>query len=152
MSFAMTREEREAFLSETHIGVFAVAEDGRGPLAVPVWYAYEPGGSIRFVTGGSSRKATLLRAGGRAGLCVQTEATPYRYVSVEGPAEVGTPDFERDVRRVALRYLGAELGEKYLQETEGERADYVLVTIRPERWYSVDYSKWPLLASPSGSS
>jgi hypothetical protein len=46
------------------------------------------------------------------------------------------------------------MGEKYLRETEAEQTygELILVTIRPERWHSADYSKWPLFASPSGSS
>ena len=39
-SFVMSRSEREAFLTEVHVGIIAIAEQGRGPLAVPVWYAY----------------------------------------------------------------------------------------------------------------
>src|SRR5215472_6239691 len=110
MPMTMSSEEREAFLSETHVAVVSVDEPGRGPLTVPVWYRYEPGGHVRFVTGGSSRKARLLRAAGRLSLCVQTETPPYKYVSIEGPATFGVPDFELDVRQVALRYLGEQLG------------------------------------------
>jgi len=142
--FGMTREEREAFLAETHVGVVAIAEEGRAPLAVPVWYAYEPGGEIRFVTGPSSRKGRLLKQAARASLCVQTETAPYKYVSVEGPASVGpVKDFERDVRQVAHRYLGHDLGEMYLAATADDRkkSGEVLVTIRPQRWYCVDYGK-----------
>jgi nitroimidazol reductase NimA-like FMN-containing flavoprotein (pyridoxamine 5'-phosphate oxidase superfamily) len=51
MSVAMTPKEREAFLAAVRVGVLAVAEEGRGPLTVPVWYSYEPGGEIRLVTG-----------------------------------------------------------------------------------------------------
>ena len=61
MSLAMSRAEREAFLAETHVAVVSVAQPGRGPLAVPVWYRYEPGGDVRFVTGGRSKKAELIR-------------------------------------------------------------------------------------------
>jgi len=31
----MTKEEREAFLADVHVGVISVAEDGHGPLVVP---------------------------------------------------------------------------------------------------------------------
>ena len=55
----MTKSEREAFLAETRVGIVSIAEAGRGPLTVPVWYHYEPGGVVRFVTGGASRKAAL---------------------------------------------------------------------------------------------
>lgn len=142
MSLAMSRAQREAFLAETHVAVISVAREGRGPLSVPVWYRYEPGGTIRFVTGGSSKKADLIRKAGRITLCAQTETPPYQYVTVEGPAVIeGEPHFERDVREVALRYLGAELGELYLQMTAQERVGSVAVVLTPERWSSVDYHK-----------
>jgi PPOX class probable F420-dependent enzyme len=139
----MTRQEREAFLAEMHVGVLAIAEAGRAPLAVPVWYAYEPGGEIRIVTGPNSRKGRLLGQAGRASLCVQTETVPYKYVSVEGPTSLGPVDYERDVRGIAHRYLGPEMGEVYLTVTKEQRETHgeVLVTIRPQRWYTVDYGK-----------
>ena len=142
MSLAMSRAEREAFLAETRVAVISVADEGRGPLTVPVWHIYEPGKHVRFVTGGASRKAALIHKAARLSLCVQTETPPYRYVSVEGPVTIGVPDYERDIRPTALRYLGPQLGELYLQATAGERAGSILVTLAPERWLSVDYAKW----------
>ncbi len=146
MSLAMTKNAREAFLAETRVAVVSIADGARGPLTVPVWYAYERGGALRFVTGGSSRKARLIRAAGRLSLCVQTETPPYRYVSVEGPATITAPDYERDVRATALRYLGPQMGEMYLHATAGERAGSILVTVQPERWFTVDYGKWTAAA------
>ena len=84
-SLSMTRAEREAFLADLHVGVISIAREGRGPLAIPIWYAYAPGGEIRIVTGGDSFKLSLLRRAGRFTLCAQDETPPYRYVSVEGP-------------------------------------------------------------------
>jgi len=139
MSLAMSKAAREAFLAETRPGILSVAEPQRGPLAVPIWYSYEPGGVVRFVTGGASRKAKLLGAAKRASLCVQTETPPYKYVSVEGPVTIGEPDHERESRAMALRYLGPELGAAYLELTASEREGSVLVTLTPERWWSVDY-------------
>lgn len=143
MSLAMPSAEREAFLAATRIGIVSIADPGRGPLAVPVWYRYAPGGDLRFVTASTSRKARLIRAAGRIGFCVQTETPPYSYVSVEGPATLGDVDYERDVREMAVRYLGAEMGAAYLAAMHpgGNVSGTVLVTLAPERWYSVDYSK-----------
>jgi len=140
-SLSMSRAEREAFLAATRVGVVSIAEPGRGPLAVPVWYRYTAGGTLRFVTGANSRKAVLLRAAGRIGFCVQSETPPYQYVSVEGPVTLGTPDHEADVRQVAIRYLGAQMGEMYLAMMAADPEPTVLVELRPERWYSVDYAK-----------
>jgi nitroimidazol reductase NimA-like FMN-containing flavoprotein (pyridoxamine 5'-phosphate oxidase superfamily) len=139
----MNVAERDAFLAATRVGVVSIAEPGRGPLTVPVWYRYVPGGDLCFVTGTTSRKARLMGAAGRISLCVQSETAPYSYVSVEGPAVLGRVEYERDVREMALRYLGPEMGEGYLAVTHpgGDVSGTVLVTLTPERWYSVDYHK-----------
>lgn len=143
MSYAMTRAEREAFLAETRVAVVSIVDPGHGPLTVPIWYAYAPGGVVRIVTGTRSRKAALLRAAGRMGLCVQDEAPPYRYVSLEGPVRFAEVDVARDIEAVAIRYLGPEMGRQYVQMTEAERAaePNVLVELTPERWRTVDYRK-----------
>jgi len=142
MSLAMTKQEREAFLADVHVGVISIPEPGRGPLTVPIWYAYEPGGELRLITGRTSRKARLLAGAGRFSLCAQTETPPYRYVSVEGPiVAIEDADLERDRRPLARRYLGTQAGDRYVEHTRSEHADSVLVRMRPERWLTVDYGK-----------
>lgn len=145
MSLAMSAAEREAFLAGPHVGILSVADDaGRAPLAMPVWYAYEPGGEITFITGQDSRKMALIRAAGRVSLVAQEAALPYRYVSVEGPV-VGFEDPARpeDRRAMAERYLGAEGGAEYLEATKDAADTMVLTRVRPERWYTRDYTKQP---------
>jgi nitroimidazol reductase NimA-like FMN-containing flavoprotein (pyridoxamine 5'-phosphate oxidase superfamily) len=141
MSLTMTKQERERFLADLHVGIISIPEEGRGPLTVPIWYSYEPGGELRVVTGRTSRKAQLLQRAGRFSLCAQTETLPYKYVSVEGPVVAIEPaDLERDRRPLACRYLGAELGDQYIESTRDLVAN-VLVRMRPERWHTVDYAK-----------
>jgi nitroimidazol reductase NimA-like FMN-containing flavoprotein (pyridoxamine 5'-phosphate oxidase superfamily) len=144
MSLKMSRSEREAFLADVHVGVIGVAEPGRAPLLAPIWYAYEPGGELWLVTERSSRKGRLLEQTGRFSLCAQSEAPPYKYVSVEGPVTgMSASDLERHERPLAHRYLGPELGDRYIDATGGaeERSESVLVRMRPERWLTVDYAK-----------
>ena len=143
MSLAMTKEEREAFLADIHVAVISVAEDGHGPLVVPIWYSYEPGGEVRIITGRASRKGKLLERAGRFSLCVQTETLPYKYVSVEGSiVAVEAADLERDRRPLARRYLGTELGDRYI-ENRRDAVGSVLVRMRPDRWLTRDYAKHP---------
>ena len=142
MSTAMTKQERERFLADLHVGIVSVAEEGRGPLTVPIWYSYEPGGEVRVVTGGTSRKAQLLRTARRFSLCAQTDAPPYKYVSVEGPIVAIEPaNLERDRRPLAHRYFGVQAGDRYVERTRVETVENVLVRMRPERWFTVDYGK-----------
>lgn len=44
MYLTMTRAEREQFPSALHVGVISIPRDGCGPLTVPIWYDYRPGG------------------------------------------------------------------------------------------------------------
>ena len=144
MNLAMTKDEREAFLADLHIGVLSIEDPGRGPLTAPVWYAYEPGGEIHIVTDRDSRKGRLLAAGKRVSFVAQTESIPYQYVSVEGPVVAIEPaDSQRHTLPIAQRYLGKELGEQYVAATGAEREERgsILVRIRPERWLTVDYRK-----------
>jgi nitroimidazol reductase NimA-like FMN-containing flavoprotein (pyridoxamine 5'-phosphate oxidase superfamily) len=139
----MTRQEREAFLAGLHIGVLCIPDAGRGPLSAPVWYAYQPGGEIVFVTGASSRKAALLQPGGRVSFVAQSEELPYKYVSVEGPVTGIEPaDTEADVRPIAHRYLGQQNGDAYIDATrDSDPGGEIVVRVQPERWLTVDYAK-----------
>ena len=144
MSLAMTKQERERFLADVHVGVISMSEDGRAPLAVPIWYAYEPGGELTIITARTSRKGKLLEKAGRFSLCTQTETPPYKYVSIEGPiVGIDPVNLERHERPMAHRYLGKDLGDKYIAATEADRTRgvNVLIRMRPEHWLSVDYSK-----------
>ena len=117
MALAMTIDEREAFLAGVHVGILSIATEGRGPLAAPVWYAYEPGGEVRLVTGRNSAKHRLVDA--------QLDA------------------LQRDVLGIAIRYLGERAGRAYAEGNGGPASisRSVLVTLRPERWRSEDYGK-----------
>ena len=143
MSLKMTKEERETFLADLHVGVISIAEKDRGPLTAPIWYGYEPGGELWILTERNSRKGRLLQEAGRFSLVAQTETPPYKYVSVEGPiTSIEKPDLERDERPMAHRYLGPELGDGYLESTRGDgEVDNILVKMRPQRWLTTDYSK-----------
>ena len=136
----MSRAEKEHFLADVHIGVLSIPQPGHGPLTVPVWYDYRPGGELWFLTGPDSRKGKLLAKSVRVSLCAQTETPPYKYVSVEGPVtSIAPADKERYGRPMARRYLGQVRGDQYTDS--GETDASVVVTVRPERWLAVDYGK-----------
>jgi uncharacterized protein len=135
----MSRQEREEFLAGLHVGVLSVASpDGGGPLTVPVWYAYEPGGTVNVSTGRGSRKAAAILAAGRFTLCAQDERPPYKYVTVEGPVAVGEAT-EAERRELARRYLGPEDGDAYIESVPG--SDEIMLRLTPEHWLTADYGK-----------
>ena len=139
MSVSMSQAEREAFLADVHVGVLtAVAREGRGPLATPVWYSYSPGGVVSVNTGATSRKARAIAAAGRFSMCAQDEAPPYKYVTVEGPAVIEPAELTERIA-IARRYLGTEGGDAFIAANPA--ADDVMIRMTPEHWQSADFSK-----------
>ena len=142
MPAPMTRDEREEFLAAVHVGVLTVDEPRRGPLSVPVWYLYEPGGEIIVVTRPEARKARLLGLGARVSFCVQSEELPPKYVTIQGRVVSAEPaDVDRDLKPIVRKYLGAEVGDAYVDNTRPNGTNEIVVRIRPERWYSRDFGR-----------
>jgi PPOX class probable F420-dependent enzyme len=139
MSVTMTREEREQFLAGVHVAVLSAASpDGGGPLAVPVWYSYQPGGTVDVITGAGTRKAVAIRAAGRFSLCAQDERPPYKYVTVEGPATAEEASHDERLA-LARRYLGPEGGDAYV--SANPTGGQIVFRMTPSRWLTVDYGK-----------
>jgi PPOX class probable F420-dependent enzyme len=134
---AMTRQEREEFLADVHVGVLSVEDPGRGPLSLPIWYLLD-GDDVLVSMDGRSKKARLLRAAGRASMVVQTEEPPYRYASIEGPVTLEPPG--RDVLELATRYLGPELGAWYAEQNPADEHT-VFARLVPEHWNTTDFGK-----------
>ncbi len=118
--------------------MLSLPEPGRGPLTVPVWYDYEPGGDIWLITERQSRKGRLISPGVAVSLCAQTETAPYQYVSVEGVVQRVT-EHQGEILPMAQRYLGAEMGQAYSDQSSAH--DNIVVHIAPRRWLAVDYSR-----------
>lgn len=137
----MSESERQEFLAALHVGVISIERADGPPLAVPIWYGYEPGGLVWILTSADSVKGRLLQAAQRFSLCAQSEEPPfYKYVSVEGPIVGTSPaDLETDSRPLAHRYFGPDLGDAYLAQAGGDGS--LKFSMRPERWWSVDYGK-----------
>lgn len=138
-AMALSREEREEFLAEPHVGALSVVErPDRAPLTVPIWYQYEPGGELWIATGPDARKTRAIRAAGHFGLMVERSAPTVRYVSVQGPVvriEPGSPERSLELAR---RYIPAARVEEYLEFERTQVGAQVIVHMRPESWLSSD--------------
>jgi uncharacterized protein len=142
----LTEQEREAFLAELHVATLSVASDSaRPPLTVPIWYGYQPGGSLTFFTGShgnKARKSKLIEKAGVLSMSVQHESPPYKFVTVEGTViQTDRPPSAEQLLAIVSRYLPEEMAEEFVKE-EIERTDseLVLYTVRPDRWLSFDFS------------
>lgn len=123
-------EWREFLLATPRTAKLAsVRADGR-PHVAPIWFDLE-GEDFLFTTWHTTVKAANLRRDGRVCLCVDDEQPPYAFVIVEGTAQfVDDPDQLAEwTRRIAGRYMGAELAEAFGKRNAvpGE----LLVRVRP---------------------
>ena len=138
MSLAMSQEEREQYLADLHVGVISMPDPDAGPLTAPIWYDYEPSKGLWVLISPTSRKGKLAEVGKRISLVAQSEAMPYKYVSVEGPIRSIEPSQDGELLSMATRYLGEDMGRAYAEQSTGEN---VTVIMDVERWLTVDYAK-----------
>ncbi|HEY3905460.1 MAG TPA: pyridoxamine 5'-phosphate oxidase family protein [Streptosporangiaceae bacterium] len=136
---SLSVRDRELFLAEPHIAALAVsAGPDRGPLTLPMWYQYEPGGEPWILTTAGSRKARLIEAAGRFTLMVDRVSPTTRYVSVEGPVARTIPGTEEMLRELATRYLPPDQVDDYLDFAKQDDGEQIAIYLRPQRWLTAD--------------
>lgn len=135
----LSREEREQFLAEAHVAALSVsAGNARGPLTVPIWYQYTPGGQPWFITGVGSRKHRLIEAAGYLSLMVERVEPTVRYVAVDGAVSRIEDGTDEQLVEMTKRYLPAEAVEPYLEMARREHGPSVAVYLKPQHWLSAD--------------
>jgi PPOX class probable F420-dependent enzyme len=135
----MTDSEIEKLLRSPEMGVLSTADAEGRPEGTPIWFDWDAG-HVRILVHHASRKARNIRENPNVALTVDTRQSPYRGVVLRGTATLSGPDPALR-RRLAARYLGEEIGKKYIETTASFDTDDVLVTMRVTSRYSWDYSK-----------
>jgi hypothetical protein len=131
--------DRESFLAEPHVAALSVsAGPGRGPLTLPIWYQYQPGGEAWVLTEAGSSKARLIAAAGRFSLMADRVMPTVRYVSVEGPVTHTVPGTDELLREITERYLPPDQVPAYLEFARAELGEQIAIHLRPERWLTAD--------------
>ncbi|MEE8347765.1 MAG: TIGR03618 family F420-dependent PPOX class oxidoreductase [Dehalococcoidia bacterium] len=123
-------EQREEFLKQSNVAVLATVGPGDRAHAAPIWYLYEDGVFI-MATGRGSQKHRNVEAHPEVTLVIDRRSLPYYAVMVRGTAEIG-PRLPDEARiRMAVRYLGEELGRAYVASVSAE--DSVTIRLRPRK-------------------
>jgi hypothetical protein len=136
---ALSKDEREQFLAETRVAALSVsAGDTHGPLTVPMWYQYTPGGEPWILTGPASRKARLIEATGFFSLMVEREEPTIRYVAVDGAVSRIEPGTDAQLEEMTRRYLPPDKVDGYLEYAHRELGENVAIFMQPQRWISAD--------------
>ncbi len=121
--------DKEQLLMGSNIGVLATVGPGNRPHAMPIWYVYE--NSVFVMTSGrGSQKVRNIQRRSEATLVIDRREIPYFAVMVRGRAEIGPPPSQGLRLRLAIRYLGEELGRSYNARTTGSGS--VTITVHPD--------------------
>lgn len=136
---ALSQDEREQFLAEPHVAALSVfAGDTRGPLTVPIWYQYSPGGEPWILTGPASRKARLIEATGYFTLMVERVEPTTRYVAVDGAVSRIEPGTDDQMEEMARRYLSGDTADRYLDFAKKNLGEHIAIYMQPQHWLSTD--------------
>lgn len=136
---SLSVSDRESFLAEPHVAALSVSAGlDRGPLTLPIWYQYAPGGEAWVLTEAGSRKARLITAATRFTLMVDRVMPTVRYVSVEGPVTRAVPGTDALLREITERYLPPDQVPGYLEFARAELGEQIAIHLRPERWLTAD--------------
>ena len=122
--------DREEFLKQANLAVLTTADAKGRPHGAPVWYFYD-GGVFVISTGRGSQKHKNLQANPNVCLVIDKRTLPYFVVMAHGAVELGPPLSDDERLRMAVRYLGEELGRRYVERTSGE--DSITLRLRPQR-------------------
>ncbi|WP_443093430.1 pyridoxamine 5'-phosphate oxidase family protein [Gordonia spumicola] len=118
------------------MGVLAIERKSNPPLAVPIWYDVDDAGDVFMWMDEDSLKAKLLRKAGRATYTVQQATDGYSYVSLEGRVTFLPPDIAV-LQRLAVRYLGPDVGSAYVENSTEDGA--VIVIVHADKVRSFDF-------------
>jgi nitroimidazol reductase NimA-like FMN-containing flavoprotein (pyridoxamine 5'-phosphate oxidase superfamily) len=139
----LTEQEQQQFLADRHVAVISAGrEDGKAPLSTPIWYGYQPGGDVTLFTGAGASKLKVIQRADVISLTVQREEPPYKFVTIAARlAKIDSPATSDQIFAIASRYL-PEDDARWLASADASTRGYelALLTFRPERWQSADYS------------
>ena len=123
-------EERDAFIAEANVAVLATVDSRGRAHAAPIWYLYQNGVFV-ISTGRGSQKQRNVEANPEVTLVIDRRALPYYAIMAHGAAEIGDPLTDAERRELAIRYLGEEIGSRYVDRTAGQ--DAVTIRLRPRK-------------------
>ena len=92
--------------------------------------------------GRKSRKTDFIEESGVVSLCIQRETFPYKYVTVEGAiVQIDRSPTADQVFAIVRRYLPEEQAQGFVAaEIDHPTGEFVLYSIRPDHWHSLDLS------------
>lgn len=127
----MTSSEIQEYLSQPLLADLATVRPNGSPHVAPVWFQYR-GGLVRIVAETTAVKVRNIKHEPRVSLSVAVQDRPYRYVLINGTAELSQDGVPELTRAMAVRYQGEEEGNSYADRVLAEM-DFCVITISPSK-------------------
>jgi PPOX class probable F420-dependent enzyme len=131
----MNEAKKEALLQEPNIIVLSTVDAKGRPHSTPVWYLYDDG-EVRISVGKDGQKHRNVQRNSNVSVVIDRRGLPYYAIMIQGTVEIGPGFSDEDRLRLAVRYLGEELGKRYTESTNG--GDSVTLRIRPRKVMEFD--------------
>ncbi len=132
------KAQREQFLAEPRTAALSVSLGAsRGPLTVPIWYHYVPGGEPWVLTGAGTRKARTIESAGYFSLMAQRLDPTRRYVAVGGAVSQIQPATDDQLVDMTRRHLSGDAADRHIDFLRN-RGENLAITMRPEHWLYSD--------------
>ncbi len=123
-------ERQTRFVERPRVAVLATVGPRGAPHTAPVWYRYEDGAFIVLTDRGSQKYRNVERDP-RVELCIDDKQPPYHTVLVRGVAHIVPSPGAAWRQALAVHYLGAEAGTRYVRENPNQNG--IALRITPER-------------------
>jgi hypothetical protein len=130
-------------LGKPIVGHFSFVGRDHYPHVLPVWFDYSDG-EVVITSGANAYKIRCIGEDPRVSLAVSTTDWPYWLVTLQGEAVVETVTQDRWAEVLgaqALRYLGEEVGQRYIRKFRNGRSPgegaLIRVRARQVRIYDV---------------
>ena len=128
---AMTAQETEAYLDETHVANLVTLNPDGSPHVAPIWYVHRQG-RLHISAGASAVKVRNIRRDARVAVSIANDSSPATYVLVEGRASVTSDGAEELLVEMYVRYQGEERGTLGAQKTR-EAGPSVAIHVEPSK-------------------
>jgi PPOX class probable F420-dependent enzyme len=126
----------DEYLARPLLADLATVKADGSPHVAPVWFQYQDG-QIRIVAQTNSVKVRNIQHEPRVSLSVAIHERPYKYVLINGTAELSKEGIPELTRSLAIRYQGEQEGNEYADRVLVEM-DFYLITITPTKIISWD--------------
>ena len=115
----MTQQEIAAYLAEAHVAHLVTVRSNGRPHVAPVWFLEENGQAF-VMADGNAVKVRNIRRNPAVTLSISTDQRPFKYVVLNGEAEVVEKDIAQMVERICVRYDGPVRGVEFAKELLAE--------------------------------